>query len=108
MSSFYLGRPLEDPTVDRLRNSCIYHLSKFQLDPTVQTPGTFRLVHHFSDLFSARKRIRPEFIFSMNGISDIPFEESFVWVLCFVAEHMPLTLRSFEHDLQHHAGVKPV
>ena len=29
-------------------------------------------------------------------------------VLCFVSEHIPLTLRSFEHDLQHHAGVKPV
>ena len=29
-------------------------------------------------------------------------------VLCFVPEHIPLTLRSFEHDLQHHAGVKPV
>ena len=51
--STYLGRLLEDPTVDRLRNIFIYHPSKFQLDPNVQTPGTFRLVHHFSDLYSA-------------------------------------------------------
>ena len=43
--------------VDRLLNSYIYHPSKFQLDPTVQTPGTFRLVHHFLDLFSVRERI---------------------------------------------------
>ena len=93
--------------LDRLRNSYIYHPSKFQLDPTVQTLGTFRLVHHFSDLFSARKRIRPEFIFFMNGISDILLKEVLYGVLCFVPEHIPLTVRSFEHDLQHHAGVKP-
>ena len=37
-----IGGPLEDPTVHLLQNSHIYHPSKFQLDPTVQTPGTFR------------------------------------------------------------------
>ena len=38
-----------------------------------------------------------------------PFlKEVLYGVLCFVLEHIPLTLRSFEHDLQHHAGVKPV
>ena len=90
-----LGCRLEDPTVDRLRNSYIYHLSTFQLDPTVQTPGTFRLVHHFSDLFSARKRIRPEFIFFMNGISYIPFVESFVWGIVFRSLTHPTNFNIF-------------
>ena len=89
------GGPLEYPTVHLPRKSHIYHPSKFQLDPTVQTPGTFRLVHHFSDLFSARERIRPEFIFFMNGISDILFEGSLYGVLCFVPKHIPLILKSF-------------
>ena len=88
---------MEDPTVDRLRNSHIYHLSKFQLDPTVQTPGTFRLVHHFSDLFSARKRIRPEFIFFMNGISDILFEGSFVWGIVFCSQTHPANFEVFSN-----------
>ena len=89
VSRAQLGGPLEYPTVHLLRNSHIYHLSKFQLDPTVQTPGTFRLVHHFSDLFSARERVQPKFIFFTNGISDILFEGSFVWsiVFCFQTHH---------------------
>ena len=89
VSRAQLGGSLEEPTVHLLRNSHIYHLSKFRLDPTVQTPGTFRLVHHFSDLFSARKRIRPEFIFFMNRISDIPFEGSFVWGIVFYSRTHP-------------------
>ena len=72
----------EDPTVDLLRNSHSYHLPKIQLDLTVQTPENFRLVHHFLDLFSARERIRPEFIFFMNGILDIFFEGSFRMGCC--------------------------
>ena len=88
---------MEDPTVDRLRNSYIYHLSKFQLDPTVQTLGTFRLVHHFSDLFSARERIRPEFIFFMNGISDILFEGSFVWGIVFCSQTHPANFEVFSN-----------
>jgi hypothetical protein len=62
-SSGQLGHLLEDPTVHRLWNSHIDHPSKLQLDLTVQNPGRVRGVHQFSDLFSARKRIRPEFIF---------------------------------------------
>ena len=98
---------MEDPTVDRLRNSYIYHLPKFQLDLTVQTPGNFRLVHHFSDLFSARKRIRPEFVFFMNGISDILSKEVLYGVLCFVPEHIPVVLKLFlQYELHRRAGVK--
>src|SRR4051812_46115436 len=37
VSSIYLEHPLEYPTIDRLRNSYIYHPSKSELDPTVQT-----------------------------------------------------------------------
>ena len=96
-SRVQLGCPLENPTIDRLRNSYIYHPSKFQLDPTVQTPGTFRLVHHFSDLFSARERIRPEFIFFMNGISDILFEGSFVWGIVFCSQTHPTNFKVFSN-----------
>ena len=78
MSSFQLGHRLEDPTVHRLRNSCTDHPSKFQLNPTVETPGNIRLVQQILDLFSARKRIRPEFIFFMNGLSDVLFEGNFL------------------------------
>ena len=88
---------MEDPTVDLLWNSYIYQPSKFQLDPTVQTPGTFRLVHHFSDLFSARERIRPEFIFFMNGISDILFEGSFVWGIVFCSQTHPTNFKVFSN-----------
>ena len=88
---------MEDPTVDRLWNSYIYHPSKFRLDPTVQTPGTFRLVHHFSDLFSARERIRPELIFFMNGISDILFEGSFVWGIVFCSQTHPTNFKVFSN-----------
>ena len=73
VSSTQLGRHLEDPTVHLLRNSHIYHPSKFKLDPTVQTPGTFRLVHHFSNLFSLRIRIRPEFMFLYERDIGQPF-----------------------------------
>ena len=79
----------------RLRNFYIYHLSKFRLDPTVQTLGTFRLVRHFLDLFSTRKRIRPEFIFFMNRISDIPFEGSFVWGIVFCSRTHPTNFKIF-------------
>ena len=92
-----LGGPLEDRTIHLLRNSHIYHPSKFQLDPTVQTPGTFRLVHHFSDLFFARERIRPEFIFFMNGISDILFLGSFVWGIVFCSQTHPTNFKVFSN-----------
>lgn len=88
---------MEDPTVDRLRNSYIYHPSKFQLDSTVQTPGTFQLVHHFLDLFSARERTQPEFIFLMNGISDILFEGSFVWGIVFCSQTYPTNFKVFSN-----------
>ena len=107
VSSVYLGCPLEDPTVHFLRNSFIYHLPKIQLDPTVQTMGNFRIVHHLLDLFSARKRIRPEFIFFMNGISDILFEGSFRMGCC-VLKHIPVVLKVFlQYELHRRAGVKP-
>ena len=86
---------MKDPTIHLLWNSHIYHASKFQLDPTVQTQGTFRLVHHFSDLFSARERIRPEFIFFMNGIADILFEGSFVWGIVFCFQTHPTNFKVF-------------
>ena len=88
---------MEDPTVHLLWNFHIYHPSKFQVDPTVQTPGTFRLVHHFSDIFSAQERIRPEFIFFMNGISDILFEGSFVWGIVFCSQTHPAKFKVFSN-----------
>ena len=95
--------------VDLLQNSHIYHLPNIQLDPTIQTLRNFRLVHHFSDLFSARERIRPEFISFINGISDILFEGRFSHGgLCFILKHIPLILKVFlQYDLHHRAGVKP-
>ena len=44
----------------------------------------------------------------MNGISDILLKEVLYGVLCFVSEHISLTLKSFVDDLPYHAGVKPV
>lgn len=65
----------------------------------------FRLVHHLLDLFSARERIRPEFIFFMNGISDIFFEGSFRMGCCVL---FLIVLKVFlQYELHHRAGVKP-
>lgn len=95
VSRAQLGGPFEDPTVHLLWNTHIYHLSQFQLVPTVQTLGTFRLVHHLKDLFSTRERIQPEFIFFLNGISDILFEGSFVWVVVFCSQTRPTNFKVF-------------
>ena len=60
----------------------------------------------FGSIFCAKTNPTWVHLSSWTGYRTTFLEEYLCRVLCFVPEHIPL--KSFEHDLQHHAGVKPV
>lgn len=79
----------KNPTVHIVRNCHGCNLSKFKLDPTVQTLKSVWNVHHYK-IVACANQIRPGFIFVHEQPKRRPLiEEIFCGVMCYVLKHLP-------------------